>query len=314
MRRGRICVSKRDISGDKSPAPRGNDLAVPFLFVPKGKTPPEDWLWAHPGAIRIPATVTLRRDGTLAGIEIAQNEGDTIAAPSTARGFAPVPGQTEPETPASPFLSDVVRQFLIASGLENFPRAEPPAEGPLSAVPLMDDQGNPVMAPSHRVTKSQKENLEKKGEEPEEIAVMRPQFMDPHFFVRKGIEDRKEDEEKIEQVIKNLQMGMEPAETAPAYFDLFNFDHGGPWDAQRIAGRFYDEYVEYATIAIGLYAAAYGIPEEEVLEMENFVAGKFNKDREFSKIYTNLPEDNVKWTDIGYELYKYGKISSNNKP
>ncbi len=41
-------------------------------------------------------------------------------------------------------------------------------------------------------------------------------------------------------------------------------------DAQRITGHFYDKYVEYATIAIGLYAAAYGIPEEEVLEMENW--------------------------------------------
>ena len=106
--------------GDKPPAPRGNDLAVPFLFVPACQTPPEDWLWAHPGAIRIPATVTLRRDGTLAGIEIAQNEGDNVAAPLTARGFAPVPGQIEPETPLFPLLSDVARRFLITSGLENF--------------------------------------------------------------------------------------------------------------------------------------------------------------------------------------------------
>lgn len=94
---GRIYVSKYDISGDKPPAPHENDLAVPFLFVPKGQTPPADWLWAHPGAIRIPATVTLRRNGALATITIVRNEGENVATPPTARGFAPVPGQPNPQ-------------------------------------------------------------------------------------------------------------------------------------------------------------------------------------------------------------------------
>ena len=46
--------------------------------------------------------------------------------------------------------------------------------------------------------------------------------MDPHFFVRKGIEDRKRDEKEI----TSLENGGEL--TAPANLDLFNFDHGGP--------------------------------------------------------------------------------------
>ena len=46
-----------------------------------------------PGAIRIPATLVLRRDGSIAGIKIAQNEGDTIAVPVTPVSSAPVPGQ-----------------------------------------------------------------------------------------------------------------------------------------------------------------------------------------------------------------------------
>ena len=102
-----------------------------------------------PGAIRIPATLVLRRDGSIAGIQIARNEGDTIAVPATPVRFAPVPGYAEPETPASPFLSDILRQLLIMFGLENFSRAKPPAEGPLSAEPLNDDAGNPVLAPNH---------------------------------------------------------------------------------------------------------------------------------------------------------------------
>ncbi len=46
-----------------------------------------------PGAIRIPATLVLRRDGSIASIKIAQNEGDTIAVPVTPVSSAPVPGQ-----------------------------------------------------------------------------------------------------------------------------------------------------------------------------------------------------------------------------
>ena len=33
---------------------------VPFLFVPDGETPSADWLAAHPGAIRVPATFVSR--------------------------------------------------------------------------------------------------------------------------------------------------------------------------------------------------------------------------------------------------------------
>jgi hypothetical protein len=198
----------------------------------------------------------------------------------------------------------MVRQLLIMFGLENFSRAKPPAEGPLSAEPLKDDQGQQVFAPDHR---------RKKGEEERNVAVMRPAFMDPHFFVRKGIEDRKRDEEALKyagesgMLLFSLTYGLIDT-------NLFNFDHGGPWDAQRIAGQQYDKYVEYATIAIGLYAAAYGIPEDKILEIENIAAGKYSKNREFDKTYINLPEDNVKWTDIGYELYKSGKISPNFEP
>lgn len=222
---------------------------------------------------------------------------------------------TDKSSPASPLLSDVARQLLIMFGLENFSRAKPPAEGPLAAEPLKDDQGQQVFAPDHQ---------RKKGEEERNVAVMRPAFMDPHFFVRKGIEDRKRDEEALKYAGES---GMLLFALTYGLIDtnLFNFDHGGPWDAQRISGHYYEKYVEYATIALGLYAAAYGIPEDKILELENMTAnidflialteGRVSfPDREMDKIYRYLPEDNVKWTDIGYELYKSGKISPNSKP
>ena len=178
--------------------------------------------------------------------------------------------------------------------------------------------------PKRILNEEEKEYYKKKSEEPNEIMVMRPAFMDPHFFVRKGIEDRKRDEEALKYAGEG---GMLLFALTYGIIDtnLFNFDRGGPWDAQRIAGHFYRKYVEYATIAIGLYAAAYGIPEDKILELENMTAnidfliaiieGRVSfPDRKMNKIYRYLPEDNVKWTDIGYELYKSGKISTNFKP
>ncbi len=40
---------------------------------------------------------------------------------------------------------------------------------------------------------------------------------------------------------------------------LSNFRRGGSWDPQRIDGSFHPEFVDYSTVAIGLYAAANGI-------------------------------------------------------
>jgi len=42
-----------------------DDLVLPFIFVPKGGEVPADRLAAHPGALRIPATMVAR--GSAAG-------------------------------------------------------------------------------------------------------------------------------------------------------------------------------------------------------------------------------------------------------
>ena len=38
-----------------------DDLVIPFIFVPHGHPLPTDWLAAHPGAIRLPATRVPRK-------------------------------------------------------------------------------------------------------------------------------------------------------------------------------------------------------------------------------------------------------------
>jgi hypothetical protein len=34
-----------------------DELVVPFVFVPGGTAPPEEWLMAHPGWVRVSATL-----------------------------------------------------------------------------------------------------------------------------------------------------------------------------------------------------------------------------------------------------------------
>lgn len=87
---------------------------------------------------------------------------------------------------------------------------------------------------------------------------------------------------------------------------LLNFDRGAPWDSQRLGGQYREEYVNYATIAIGLYAAAAGISRGEILEIQNLKArsSHFPPGTVYDAVYSHLPAKNVRNTDIGYRLYQ----------
>ena len=160
------------MSADKSPAAsHGDELIVPFLFVPEGQSPPEDWRQAHPGAIRIPATLVLRRDGSIAGIKLARNEGNTTAVPATPGSFAPVPGQMA-TVGHDALPEDFAYGFRDHRHDESFPAVPPATEGPLAPVSFLDDKGQQVLRPDGK-------------------PMERPAGMDPHFFVNQGIKDRK---------------------------------------------------------------------------------------------------------------------------
>ena len=98
---------------------------------------------------------------------------------------------------------------------------------------------------------------------------------------------------------------------------LYKLKQGGVWDAQRAGGKNYPEYVDYATVAIGLYAASSGISRDEILRVQDAYAAKYSHyppKTEMDKTYTHLPVRNVANTDLGFQLYQSGGIHAAARP
>lgn len=165
-----------------------------------------------------------------------------------------------------------------------------PASSPKHPVPLLDSHGNPITDAQGR-------------------PVLRPADLPPEMFVNEGIAfNFKEKFAAAQQNGLDAQL-LVVAELAA---QLAKFGHGGPWDAQRVQGQFLEDYRDYATIAIGLYMAAAGVPIDMALWIENEYArwrSHFDRDEQMDSVYTSLPTRNVRNTQIGYELYQSGRIS-----
>lgn len=164
-----------------------------------------------------------------------------------------------------------------------------PASSPKHTVPLLDSRGKPI-------TDAQGNPL------------LRPADMPPEMFVREGQAIR----DKFNAALKQNSGLLLSYATAELYDKLRQFGQGAVRDAQRVQGQAVGEYRDYATIAIGLFAAAAGLPIQIALQIENvyaFFRSKFDPDEQKDDVYTNLPERNVRNTEIGYELYESGRIA-----
>ncbi len=147
----------------------------------------------------------------------------------------------------------------------------------MTPVPLLDGEGKPVFS---------------KDEKGNAVQVMRPAGIDPKFFIMRGAQGDPADETGGYAVGKLTR-------------DLPKFWQGHEWDVQRVGG-WHKEFVDYSTIAIGLYGAAAGIPEELMLRAEDVYAWRksdFATEKR-DAAHTHLAERNVENTHIGYELYR----------
>ncbi|MCQ8280166.1 DUF4214 domain-containing protein [Acetobacteraceae bacterium KSS8] len=158
--------------------------------------------------------------------------------------------------------------------------------GQNTPIVLFDDNGNTVQSQGN--------------------TVVWPASLDPKMFVKQGLAD------SIEYKALGTTDGGGAAQLAYLMGKVSAFKQGGVWDAQRVGGTFNSMYVDYATIAIGLYASALGISQNEILNIENSYAYLFSsypQGTAMDPIYTNLPERNVINTGIGYELVNDNRIT-----
>lgn len=99
--------------------------------------------------------------------------------------------------------------------------------------------------------------------------------------------------------------------------DLAKFATGGQWDLQRLSGKFDSQYIDSATILIGMFAQAAGITRDQILKIQDDFAAVahlihgYPKNTPMNSTYTHLPQRNVDNTDIGMQLEQWDEINPN---
>ena len=145
-----------------------------------------------------------------------------------------------------------------------------------AAVPFLDDRGNPILNSNNQT-------------------MMRPSGFDPHFFTRSGALD-----------LARMQR------PGTLYVNsLANFRIGGPWDAQRDSGgNFIGEFRDYASVAIGLYAGAAGLTQNQIVGMADTYAGTASNfsSAQMDYEFRNLPSLNVTNMQLGFNLQQSGQV------
>jgi hypothetical protein len=144
-------------------------------------------------------------------------------------------------------------------------------------VPLKDDQDRPVL----KIDGNQ---------------MVRPSDVSPNLFVDFGRAATRLDPTRMVGLV-----------------GLAAFIQGGPLDVQRVGpGPVYvDEFKHFANVAIGLYAAAAGIPQDVTLFIANRYATKKSRyapDQKMDAMYPNMSDYGVYGIKLGYRLYQSGSI------
>jgi hypothetical protein len=86
---------------------------------------------------------------------------------------------------------------------------------------------------------------------------------------------------------------------------------GGSLDAERFDWTYVRDYRRYQNIMIGVYGAAAGMSEDQVLSMVDFYAtivSRFGAKEERDEVYTHSAKQDVADTRRGYELYQSGRV------
>ena len=141
-------------------------------------------------------------------------------------------------------------------------------------VPFLDDRGRPVLDVTGSPMKWRKAPR-------------------PNFFVDRGLADK-------DDILSSTLLADR----------LMRFWQGHSWDLQRTNGKVISVFIDSATVAIGLYCAAFGVSQDLALDLQEVYAWSRSNFRGVprDKQYTHLPVRNVFNTRLGYNLYLQGLI------
>ncbi len=238
-----------------------------------------------------------RRDAGTAAVADAGSErphggagnGATVPDQAAAAAGSPLPGASRPM--GAVVAATAEAGTAAGAAAANVDKISDPA----APVPVVDDQGKPVLIPDGP----------RKGQQ-----MLRPAGLDPHFFVKQGTADKSRYDALSHTANPYGGGDASLAFLSRDLMQLYKLRQGGEWDAQRVGGKYHPEYVDYATVAIGLYAASAGISRDIILRIQDTYAAKyshFEPGTKMDKTYTHLPERNVANTDLGFQLYESGR-------
>jgi hypothetical protein len=228
-----------------------------------------------PNEPRVPAGTHGGGEWTRDGPNGSESDNSRATASLPRSSDGPIISDAAPDnqwSPGAQYAQLVAYPKLSASDI--------PPDNPKHPVPFLDSNGQPV--------------IDDQGN-----ALSRPADLPPEMYVRAGFAAGKQ------FAATAATPGPDAASVYQAMLgiaqELRQFEHNGAWDAERVQGRYVVEYEDYATIAIGLYCAAAGMPFYTALLVQLTYAMKEGR---------LLTAREIRDTQIGYELYQSGRISS----
>jgi hypothetical protein len=147
--------------------------------------------------------------------------------------------------------------------------------------------------------------------------LLRPQGLPPELYAQAGFAVRSTAKEFIDQVSREVPGDPDLAQAdmvlraALATKLLAALAPGGVLDAERFDWTYVRDYRHYQNIMIGVYAAAAGLPVDDVLKLVDAYAtpiSGFSTKEKLDTVYTHSARQDVDDTKSGYALYQSGRI------
>jgi hypothetical protein len=147
--------------------------------------------------------------------------------------------------------------------------------------------------------------------------LLRPQGLPPELYAQAGFSVRSTAEQFIDQVRREVPGDPDLAQAdmviraALATKLLAALAPGGVLDAERFDWTYVRDYRHYQNIMIGVYAAAAGLPVDDVLKLVDAYAtpiSGFSTKEKLDTVYAHSARQDVEDTKFGYALYQSGRI------